>query len=156
MKKALNVIVCLLALALLCACSGNTVEQEFRNKAEAFADSLISRDYKLAIEMPYYKPEHEYLRDNYRDMLETDGSSITTLEIIEVHKLSEDIYQLEGVLTSSYGYDEPFLPFYFQMDGEWHYAMNEFEVPEEFLNGLDYLTVEGALDPDEYITFPLG
>lgn len=128
-------------------------EEDFKELVALYFDSLLADDYETALSIPYYAPERESERDELREMFETDGHSVVEYHFNQVNKLSDDLYQLDAVYLATYGDEEMFLPFYFYMDGEWHVALNEYEVPEGYLENVEYLQDEDVLDPDGLILY---
>lgn len=160
-KKAVLIVVSLACVAVVSVVAINIsmakkTEQDFVSTAKAYAEGIISGEYEQAIALAYFSPEYINTVEDLKNMFETEGSGMVDYKIDKVNKLSDKVYQIEGSLTSSHGYTEQYIPFYFKMEGKWHMALNEYQLPEGYLENLDYISFENGLDPKGLTVFDLG
>lgn len=162
-KKTWMLVVGLIVLAIAIAVGcllvfAKSPEKQLEEKARFYAENLIKEDYETALSITTWLPEHNEELAMFAEMLESDDYEphVIDYRIDHVNKLTDDLYQVDGWLFSKYeDAHQDYCPFYYRVENKWFFALNEYEVPKNLREGVEYKREENAIDPDE-IEFYFG
>lgn len=163
-KKAVNkLLLGLLAVATLAIIgsffffsshSNDPIAAEFKKQATLYADSVVSGDYETVLKIldeamviNFTPEDRKAILSNSRAVWMEDGFGTKSYKINGINKLSDNVYQLDGVFYGD-GYEEIYAPLYYFYNNKWQMAVNEFQIPAQLVENIDYIKQENALDPN--------
>lgn len=139
--------------------NSNPIVNEFKAQATLYADSVVSGDYETVLKILdeamviNFTPEaREAILSESRAVWSEDGFTAKSYKIKGINKLSESVYQVDGVFYCD-GYEEIYAPFYYFYNDKWQMAVNEFQIPMQLLENIECIRQENALAPNGLVVF---
>lgn len=140
--------------------NSNPIVNEFKAQATLYADSAVSGDYETVLKILdeamviNFTPEaREAMLSEFEAVWSEEGFNVKSYKFKGINKLSESVYQLDAVFYSPYGDEDIFAPFYYFYNDKWQMAVNQFQIPMQLLDNIEYIKKENALAPNGLVVF---